>query len=171
LTETLLSIVRQQRHLGTRVVIATQEPTVSPKLLDLCNVSIIHPFSSPAWFKAIQSHIAGAAIEVSDSRNSKATSDVFRQITSLPTGEALVFCPSALLDTAQYGSEYQNGVSESEMMVDEEEVNSYQNSAIQLGPKYARIRIRDRITSDGGRSVMDKCIGTYFLVALVFAFV
>ncbi|KAJ5825667.1 hypothetical protein N7474_002805 [Penicillium riverlandense] len=105
LTGTMLSIVHQQRHLGTRVVIATQEPTVSSKLLD--------------------------------ATTSKATSDLFRQITSPPTGEALDFCPPALLDTAKYGSEYQDGVSELEMMVDGEETSSYQNTAIQLGPKHA----------------------------------
>lgn len=63
LTETLLSVVRQQRHLAARVLIATQEPTLAPALLELCNVTIIHRFSSPAWFKAIKSHIAGAGIE------------------------------------------------------------------------------------------------------------
>ncbi|OQN95097.1 hypothetical protein B0A48_18829, partial [Cryoendolithus antarcticus] len=35
-TERLLGIIREQRHNGTRVIIATQEPTVSEKLLDLC---------------------------------------------------------------------------------------------------------------------------------------
>ncbi|MBE3045074.1 hypothetical protein IMZ48_21470 [Candidatus Bathyarchaeota archaeon] len=38
LTNNLLATIRLQRHLGLRVVISTQEPTVSPKLLDLCTM-------------------------------------------------------------------------------------------------------------------------------------
>ncbi|PHH60585.1 hypothetical protein CDD81_1441 [Ophiocordyceps australis] len=40
LTKSLLETIRLQRHLGTRVAISTQEPTISPKLLDLCSVTI-----------------------------------------------------------------------------------------------------------------------------------
>ena len=48
LADQLTSPVRQQRHLGTRIIIATQEPTLAPSLFDLCNVSIVHRFKSPA---------------------------------------------------------------------------------------------------------------------------
>ncbi|KAH7111372.1 hypothetical protein EDB81DRAFT_671448 [Dactylonectria macrodidyma] len=34
-TESLLSAIRLQRHNGTRIIISTQEPTISPGLLDL----------------------------------------------------------------------------------------------------------------------------------------
>ncbi|KAK3331156.1 hypothetical protein B0H66DRAFT_598651 [Apodospora peruviana] len=47
LTENLLSTIRLQRHLGARVLIATQEPTISHKLLDLCSVTVVHRFTSP----------------------------------------------------------------------------------------------------------------------------
>jgi hypothetical protein len=47
LTEQLLATIRLQRHLGARVVISTQEPTVSPRLLDLCSVTVVHRFTSP----------------------------------------------------------------------------------------------------------------------------
>ena len=50
-TDSLLSVIRLQRHLATRVIIATQEPTISPKLLDLCSMTIVHRFTSPAWLK------------------------------------------------------------------------------------------------------------------------
>ncbi|KAG8664114.1 hypothetical protein FPOAC2_10346 [Fusarium poae] len=51
LTESLLSVIRLKRHLGTRVIISTQEPTVSPRLLDLCSTVIVHRFTSPTWFQ------------------------------------------------------------------------------------------------------------------------
>lgn len=43
-TDRLLTTIREQRHIGTRVIISTQEPTISEKLLDLCSVSIVHQF-------------------------------------------------------------------------------------------------------------------------------
>jgi hypothetical protein len=50
LTEQLLATIRLQRHLGARVIISTQEPTVSPRLLDLCSVTIVHRFTSPGQY-------------------------------------------------------------------------------------------------------------------------
>jgi hypothetical protein len=62
LTESLLSVIRQQRHLGTRVVISTQEPTVVPeKFLDLFSFVIAHKFSSPKWLKHLSHHLPSVA--------------------------------------------------------------------------------------------------------------
>lgn len=58
-TESLLQLIRQQRHLASRIIIATQEPTISPKLLDLCTFTIVHRFSSPSWLETLRKHIAG----------------------------------------------------------------------------------------------------------------
>lgn len=76
LTKELSSLVRQQRHLGMRVIISTQgtrltvwavqtcltpliEPTVVPPvLLDLCSVAILHRFSSPSWLSHVEKHVA-----------------------------------------------------------------------------------------------------------------
>ena len=41
-TDRLLTTIREQRHIGTRIVISTQEPTISEKLFDLCSFSIVH---------------------------------------------------------------------------------------------------------------------------------
>ncbi|KAL4723495.1 hypothetical protein ACLX1H_009130 [Fusarium chlamydosporum] len=106
LTESLLSVIRLQRHLGTRVILSTQEPTVSPKLLDLCSTVIVHRFTSPAWFIVLRKHLAGVASSVSrgpgaeedPTINDAESSDcdgLFSQIVTLKTGEALMFCPSA----------------------------------------------------------------------------
>lgn len=59
-TDRLLTTVREQRHIGTRIVISTQQPTISEKLLDLCSVSIVHQFKSPAWFQAIPAYLGAA---------------------------------------------------------------------------------------------------------------
>ncbi|KAJ5380853.1 uncharacterized protein N7496_003281 [Penicillium cataractarum] len=154
LTENLLSIVRQQRHLGTRVLIATQEPTISPILLDLCNLTIIHRFTSPAWFKAIKAHIAGAR-ENAEARESLER-DLFRKIVQLSTGEALLFCPTALLDVMRRGDSSPGGLSSSDsgQMTDDEDFTTGDHHAVQLGAGHVHVRVRKRVTADGGRSII-----------------
>jgi hypothetical protein len=47
-TGRLLKTIRKQRHVGARVVIATQEPTLDTSLFDLCSITMVHRCSSPA---------------------------------------------------------------------------------------------------------------------------
>ncbi|RYP46859.1 hypothetical protein DL768_006998 [Monosporascus sp. mg162] len=152
LTEQLLATIRLQRHLGARIVISTQEPTVSPKLLDLCSMTIVHRFTSPDWLYALQRHLAGISIisrlrEKTDGRDDEAgrLSDNFKElsikdtdaatamfahIVQLKVGEALIFAPSAVL-----------GIDDS-------------LSVKRLSHGVLKVRIRNRVTEDGGRSVM-----------------
>ncbi|KAH7261681.1 hypothetical protein BKA59DRAFT_447931 [Fusarium tricinctum] len=160
LTESLLSVIRLQRHLGTRVVLSTQEPTVSPKLLDLCSTVIVHRFTSPAWFTTLRRHLAGVSLgfeagkdnrdaevergtkdekskgELSSSHLNIKYEDLFTHIIELGTGEALLFCPSALVDAGTTG------------------ISNLEASFVQLGSSTMKVRIRKRITEDGGRSIM-----------------
>ncbi|KAG9243542.1 hypothetical protein BJ878DRAFT_535151 [Calycina marina] len=64
LTNTLLSTIRLQRHLGARIIISTQEPTISPALLELCSINIAHRFTSPEWLRSFKGHLAALATEV-----------------------------------------------------------------------------------------------------------
>lgn len=93
-TDRLLTTIREQRHIGTRIVISTQEPTISEKLLDLCSVSIVHQFKSPAWFQAIRAHLAGAS-RLLNSIESQAS--MFEGIVGLAVGESRVFAPNAFI--------------------------------------------------------------------------
>lgn len=97
-TGSLLTTIREQRHNAARVIIATQEPTISEKLLDLCSVSIVHRFNSPAWFTAICGHLGGASNLTSEKDMEKAAikkEELFKQILALQTGESLVFSPTS----------------------------------------------------------------------------
>ncbi|KAI0391081.1 hypothetical protein F5Y17DRAFT_441937 [Xylariaceae sp. FL0594] len=58
-TNSLLAAIRMQRHVGARIIVSTQEPTISPKLLDLCSITIVHRFTSPDWLSALSKHLAG----------------------------------------------------------------------------------------------------------------
>ncbi|KAJ5788524.1 hypothetical protein N7457_003514 [Penicillium paradoxum] len=146
-TDTLLSTVRLQRHLGARILISTQEPTISSDLLSLCSVTIVHRFSSPAWLRALQGHVAAAALGAQSDQKASANNEeypgdlevpgkfaLFHRIVNLRVGEALLLSPSAMLGTTT------------------ETTRSPQLN--KLGSGYMVIKIRDRLTEDGGKSVV-----------------
>ncbi len=170
LTESLISTIRLQRHLGVRIFIATQEPTVSLKLLDLCSVTIVHRFTSPAWLDVLKKHLAGISslrdpLEPAeqqddnddDNEDSGDTigfypaskdpgAEIFSMIVKLRTGQALIFAPSAIL-AAQDSATAPSGDAR----------HSSENHRLRakcLGRGVLRVRIRNRMTSDGGRSIM-----------------
>lgn len=116
LTGTLLSTIRLQRHLSAHIIICTQEPTISPVLLDLCSVTIVHRFISPVWMQSLKAHLAAAASDMasqvidagdqqgelkreltSGTRNHTASLN-FEKIVGLGLGEALIFYTSAMID-------------------------------------------------------------------------
>ncbi|KAK5675042.1 hypothetical protein LTR17_027787, partial [Elasticomyces elasticus] len=99
-TDRLLTTVREQRHIGTRVIISTQEPTISEKMLDLCSISIVHHFKSPAWFRSIRNHLGGASGLVN---SDKEQATLFEQILTLPVGESRVFAPGAFVCLSAVG--------------------------------------------------------------------
>ncbi|KZP24570.1 hypothetical protein FIBSPDRAFT_929773 [Athelia psychrophila] len=126
LTSTLLELTREQRHLGIRVIISTQEPTViPPTLLDLCTVAIMHRFSSPAWWKALSVHVSA------DITSDKA----FDKVVGLQPGEALVFAPSGLATFEAPGG-------------------GAAASLDKLKRRYLVMRTRGRVTKDGGASIL-----------------
>jgi DNA phosphorothioation-dependent restriction protein DptH len=55
LTEAITTTVREMRHKGTSVVIASQDPPSIPaELIELSSILIAHKFTSPAWLKHLQ---------------------------------------------------------------------------------------------------------------------
>ncbi|EIN14675.1 hypothetical protein PUNSTDRAFT_140908 [Punctularia strigosozonata HHB-11173 SS5] len=136
LTESLLSVIRQQRHLATRVVVSTQEPTVVPsKFLDLCSFIIAHRFSSPTWLTHLLKHVAAGASN---------GDGWFSKIVSLRTGEALLFAPSGL-SVREIPTGTMDGV---------DQAISVSRKTAPLGPGYLHVRSRLRITRDGGHSML-----------------
>lgn len=152
LTETLLSTIRLQRHLAARIIISTQEPTISQDLLGLCSVTIVHRFTSPEWMRSLRAHLAAAASDMAESEGDAddqdadlarsliagakghTSSEIFKKIVGLEVGEALVFSPTAMIGvggTSNGGSRY-----------------------IKLGTGVLKVRVRARLTTDGGKSHM-----------------
>jgi len=79
LSQTLVSTVRQMRHLGVRIVVSTQSPhTLPPELLELVTVTLLHRFQSRDWFHFLKTKLA---LDEGD----------FDDIVHLGTGQALAF--------------------------------------------------------------------------------
>ncbi|KZV75964.1 hypothetical protein PENSPDRAFT_680684 [Peniophora sp. CONT] len=126
LTESLLTVVRQQRHLRTRVIVSTQEPTViPPKFLDLLSFVIAHRFQSPGWLKSLAGHVASEGTS---------NDELYAKIVALRTGEGILFAPSGLAQV--------------------EGMHSDHNSVMPIGRGYLVVRSRLRITRDGGHSLL-----------------
>ncbi|RPD66710.1 P-loop containing nucleoside triphosphate hydrolase protein [Lentinus tigrinus ALCF2SS1-6] len=133
LTKSLMTLIREQRHLGMRVIISTQEPTaVPPVLIDLCNIAIFHRFSSPAWWNAVAKRVC---TDVSSEEG-------FERVVRLKTGQALVLCPSGL-GLFAVTKKTASGVT----------VASKPKLA-HFGRRHLIVKTRQRVTVDGGASVM-----------------
>lgn len=161
LTGNLLATIRLQRHLGARVLISTQEPTVSPRLLDLCSVTVVHRFTSPDWLRVLSHHLAGISSAARVARmldgleqehqgqggeedggggvhrlvlsSEDPVLELFARIVKLRTGEALVFSPSSIVGLEKDGDRIVHQ---------------------RLAHHVMRVVMRARITEDGGRSIM-----------------
>ncbi|KAI5817362.1 hypothetical protein BZA77DRAFT_292610 [Pyronema omphalodes] len=158
-TDTLLSNIRQQRHIGARIIIATQEPTISPKLLDLCSFTLVHRFTSPEWLTFLKNHIAAAG-------QAQDRAELMKRIVELDCGEAFLFVPAGIMVRKQQIKEEENSPILGEIknifgmknftkeMEETPEEKKEMGVLEKLGMRYLKIKIRKRVTEDGGRSVM-----------------
>lgn len=89
----LVEVVREMRHRGTTVMVASQDPSSVPvPLIELSSQIIMHKFNSPAWLKHIQK--ANAAL-------GELTSE---KLNRLNTGEAYIWSSKASDDTFTRGA-------------------------------------------------------------------
>jgi hypothetical protein len=89
----LVEVVREMRHKGTSIMVASQDPPSVPvSLIELSSQIIMHKFNSPAWLKHIQK--ANAALgELTPER-----------MSHLGTGEAYVWSSKASDDSFARGA-------------------------------------------------------------------
>ena len=84
LVDGLVSSVREMRHKGMSVLVASQDPPSVPiKLIELSDVVILHKFNSPAWLR----HLQKAAVSLTDLTPTR--------MSSLAPGEAYVWSSKA----------------------------------------------------------------------------
>ncbi|MFH7109548.1 hypothetical protein ACFWXM_16945 [Achromobacter xylosoxidans] len=89
----LVEVVREMRHKGTSIMVASQDPPSVPvSLIELSSQIILHKFNSPAWLKHIQK--ANAAL-------GELTSD---KMSHLVSGEAYVWSSKASDDSFTRGA-------------------------------------------------------------------
>jgi hypothetical protein len=97
--------------------------------MDLANATFVHRFLSPAWYEALKKHLAGA-----NRQNFGDTDTLFDTIVALQTGEALLFCPTAQINL-------------NDSLDGHKDIQA-------LGNGFVKLKIRKRLTTDGGRSIM-----------------
>ncbi|GME23589.1 hypothetical protein GTA08_BOTSDO11984 [Neofusicoccum parvum] len=132
-TESLLTCIRIQRHAACRIIIATQEPTISPRLLDLCSMTVVHRFTSPAWLSVLRNHLAG--LSPIAGKGDEEVKRLFEEIVTLKVGESLLFAPSAVMRVEEGGRDGEKKI-------------------VKLGTECVRFKTRPRVTNDGGKSVL-----------------
>lgn len=98
-------------------------------------MTIVHRFTSPSWFQALKTHLASVAL--SEDEEGRDTKEILNKILKLEIGEALLFSPSMILNITEGGT--------GEAKVPQTE---------KLGMGYLKMRVRNRLTADGGRSIL-----------------
>ena len=89
----LIEVVREMRHKGTSIMVASQDPpSVPTSLIELSTQIILHKFNSPAWLKHIQK--ANAALD----------SLTPARLASLGSGDAYVWSSKASDDAVTRGA-------------------------------------------------------------------
>ena len=84
LVDGLVEVVREMRHKGTSIMVASQDPPSVPvSLIELSSQIIMHKFNSPAWLRHIQKANAALGELASD------------KMSRLGTGEAYVWSSKA----------------------------------------------------------------------------
>jgi hypothetical protein len=89
----LVEVVREMRHKGTSIMVASQDPpSVPTSLIELSTQIILHKFNSPAWLKHVQK--ANAALDVLTPA----------RLAALGPGEAYVWSSKATDDAFTKGA-------------------------------------------------------------------
>jgi DNA phosphorothioation-dependent restriction protein DptH len=89
----LVEVVREMRHKGTSILVASQDPPSVPvPLIELSSQIILHKFNSPAWLKHIQKANAALATLTAD------------KMANLKPGEAYVWSSKASDDAFCQGA-------------------------------------------------------------------
>ena len=89
----VIEVVREMRHKGTNILIASQDPPSVPvSLIELSSQIILHRFNSPAWLKHIQK------------ANSALSTLTPEEMSGLRSGEAFVWSAKASHDAFSKGA-------------------------------------------------------------------
>jgi DNA helicase HerA-like ATPase len=89
----LVEVVREMRHKGTSILVASQDPpSVPTALIELSSHVILHKFNSPAWLRHIQK------------ANSALNSLTPEKLSSLGSGEAYVWSSKCTDDAFSKGA-------------------------------------------------------------------
>lgn len=113
---------------------------MQPQLLDLCSMTIVHRFTSPAWLEVLRAHLPGAS-EEQDQENARAGLEtLFDEIVNLRVGESVLFAPAAMLDVV-VAADARGGADGQKLVT-------------KLGRAHLTLQTRERITDNAGGTVV-----------------
>jgi hypothetical protein len=93
LVDGLVASVREMRHKGMSVLVASQDPPSVPiKLIELSDMVILHKFNSPAWLR----HMQKAAVSLAELTPAR--------MASLAPGEAYVWSSKSTIADFTHGA-------------------------------------------------------------------
>lgn len=88
----LIEVVREMRHKGTSILVASQDPPSVPvALIELSTQIVLHRFNSPAWLKHVQK------------ANTSLTELTPEKMVGLAAGEAFIWSAESSGDASQKG--------------------------------------------------------------------
>ncbi|PCH41312.1 hypothetical protein WOLCODRAFT_151354 [Wolfiporia cocos MD-104 SS10] len=110
----------------------SEQPTVVPPvLLELCSVAILHRFSSPAWWEHVAKHVSADV----------GSKEAFDKVVNLQTGQAMLLAPAGLSACRASTS-------------DKLDYSGNARTLRQFGRRCVLIKTRQRVTRDGGASIL-----------------
>lgn len=158
--ESLLTVIRQCRHLGIRTIISTQEPTIVPsKILALCSFIIAHRLHSPEWLRSLTKHVSiresnfnelFAKVRLPCFYGFYCDLSTCLQVVGLQTGQAIMFAPCGLCAQPKNDIAAQQSSESDSSMASSGEAGA----VVQLGEGYMLVQSRLRVTRDGGHPVL-----------------
>eukprot|EP00768_Dysnectes_brevis_P007853 gnl/Dysnectes_brevis/6810_a10837_397.p1 GENE.gnl/Dysnectes_brevis/6810_a10837_397~~gnl/Dysnectes_brevis/6810_a10837_397.p1 ORF type:complete len:609 (-),score=137.99 gnl/Dysnectes_brevis/6810_a10837_397:74-1900(-) len=86
LTRCVLTLVREMRHYGGRVLLSTQKPDDLPaQLLELCSLAVLHHMFSPVWASHLSAHLDVGL----------SPAELLGELSQCAQGDCLLFSPQS----------------------------------------------------------------------------
>ena len=109
LVDGLVSSVREMRHKGMSVLVASQDPPSVPiKLIELSDVVVLHKFNSPAWLRHMQKAAVSLADLITGEDGESCARRSLRVVQQVDRGRIHPGCGAAAAASAHYQARWRH---------------------------------------------------------------
>ena len=104
-TRTIVTAIREMRHKGVSMMIASQDPMSLPtEIIELSSIMLMHKFNSPQWVKHVQKSITQLQTLSSSDMASLVPGEAYLWATK-STDKGVTYCPRKI-STRPRGSKH-----------------------------------------------------------------